>query len=93
MTCKVFHLIKHVNSLDDLTEHSATPMRNGFKVGSGRRRDFFFVFNAMLEERSPFSLKLNSKILAVTGSFYLKKKNQVYSFNILTGIGFPLFEL
>lgn len=66
--------MKHVNSLDDLTEHSATPVRNGFKVGSRRRRDLFF-FNAMLEEKSPFSLKLNSKILALDlyQSLYLHK--------------------
>lgn len=65
--------MKHVNSLDDLTEHSATPMRNGFKVGS-RRRDFFFL-NEMLEEKSPFSLKLNSKTLALDlyQSLYLHK--------------------
>ena len=40
-------------------------------VGEGE----IFLFNAMLEEKSPFSLKLNSKILALDlyQSLYLHK--------------------
>lgn len=41
-------------------------------VGEG---EIYFFFNAMLEEKSPFSLKLNSKILALDlyQSLYLHK--------------------
>ena len=54
--------MKHANLFDDLTEHSATPVKNWFKLVVVEGENFF---NAILEERSPFSLKLNSKILAL----------------------------